>query len=309
MGSESRLITMTGRDPEGDRVAEILAASGVSARQLKVQGVQTVTRHRFFVYNPGAHCFEFLFRVDKDPDPSSYARAEEVITKDGFLDWFEGEAETANVILFNDTDKGFLSRSVLLTLESRIREVGERRASKGLKRPIVVLDPKTEWEKYKGLTVDILKPNHIEACMVTHLPDLDFREDSNLMKLVNRLYEMYREHFPSIVVTLGPLGAAAIKCHEPGPTVFRHPAIPSIHTDSGVATHCGDMFASALALSLTVDCDLPSAIDFANCVGSLQVSMRTGKKVTRSDLTSDAFVEHVRANYASPRLVSNARDE
>jgi bifunctional ADP-heptose synthase (sugar kinase/adenylyltransferase) len=183
LGADSILVTLTGADPEGDRVAEILAESHIATRQLRANGIQTVTRIRVFVFREDENRFEMLYRVDKDPDAAaSYRLAEQVVQDQEVLDWFEGEAKTADVILFNDTDKGFLSAGTLAAFGARILAAKEHKASIGKSGPLVIVDPKTKWEKYLSLDVDILKPNHIEACTVLNHRAVDREGDDSLRK-------------------------------------------------------------------------------------------------------------------------------
>jgi len=306
MHADSQLITLTGTDPEGGRVAEILAQSNVRVRQLCINGVQTVTRLRFFVFNIDTKRFEMLYRVDKDPDiPASYVMAEKSVCTGDFLEWFEVEARNSDVVLFNDTDKGFLSAGVLAALSQGIRNASAYRQSHGLVGLAVIVDPKNDWEKYRSLDVTVFKPNHVEASKVLNLPACDPGLDTNLKLLGERLCTMYGNSFSRFVVTLGRTGAAVLDLREHEPALYVHPAIAPVDAADGAATHCGDMFASALALSLSVDDNLAEAVDFANFVGSVQFSRPTGHKVTLADLVSEHNLSQLRKCYRTKRLIAN----
>jgi len=299
------LVAAVGSDPEGDRVEQVLQEAGEHLLLLRLDGIRTVTRLRYLIWNPRSKRHEFLFRFDKDPDiPLSYRKAEERIREDDFLDRFESEATASDVIFFNDTDKGFLSRGVLTSLHERIERAAAARSSKGLKRPLIMVDPKVEWEKYKGLHIDILKPNYVEACKALGLPPLDVGDASNLRMLAERFESRYGDVFGHLVVTLGPLGAMVLNRSGATADLTLHPDVPPRESPSGVATHCGDMFATALGLSFSLTDDLPAAIDFANYVGSLQFSKNTGEKISRSDLTASSNVAHCRAHYQEPKIIS-----
>jgi bifunctional ADP-heptose synthase (sugar kinase/adenylyltransferase) len=306
LGADSLLFTLTGADPEGDRVAEVFAVTRTAVRQLRVQGIQTVTRLRFFTLREGSNRFEMLFRVDKDPDvATSYQKAEELVRDERLLDWFESEAQKSDVILFNDTDKGFLSAGVLAALGRRIRNQKAFRVLHGQGGPLVVVDPKTEWEKYQGLDVDVMKPNHVEACKVLGLPQCDPGSHADLETLGQGLYLRYGKRFANIVVTLGRHGAVVLKGHGSAPSLSLHPPIPPVESPDGAATHCGDMFASALALSLSIENELDAAVEFANYVGSIQYSLPTGLKVSLADVISNRNVLHFKKTLRSPCVISH----
>jgi len=293
VGAESFLTTVTGDDPEADRVSELIAAAGTRAKQVRLPGVQTVTRLRFFVNDPGGGRFLLLLRVDKDPDVAlSYAMAEMEFSSPAFLAWWEREAENSDAILFSDTGKGFLSRHVLVALDERTRRASDRRVSCGKKPIAVVVDPKREWEKFAGLKVDVFKPNAVESSGAVQLPGQDWSVDANLKMLGARIARKYGGSFPKIVITLGEHGAALVSTEGQHGTLYRFPALKAREGEAGIAMHCGDMFASALALSLCIDRDAASTIPFANYVASLQVSKPIGRKVAGPDLTDPLNVRH-----------------
>ena len=295
VGAECSLATVTGDDSEADRVSELLGATSTKGQQIRLPGIQTVTRLRYFVPDEGGGRLRLHLRVDKDPDSNlSYARIEQEIRAPGFLEWWEEEAERSDAVLFSDTDKGFLSRRVLVALNERILRASARRVARGASPVAVVVDPKREWDKYVGLRVDVLKPNDVEAAGAAGLTRLDWSVDANLVALAGTIGEKYGTLFPNIVITLGEHGAAMIAVEGRRARVVRFPAIPSRVPATGFAMHCGDMFASALALSLCVDPRLVPAIPFATYVASLQVSKPVGQKITASDLTDPLNLQHLR---------------
>ncbi len=293
VGADSLLVTTTGDDPEADRVGEVFRRMDTPARQIRLPGVQTVTRLRFFVHDGEAGRPRLLLRVDKDPDSAlSYVRAGAEVSAPGFLDWWEQEAEKSDAVLFSDTGKGFLSRHVLVALDERTRKASERRASGGKKPLVVVVDPKREWEKYFGLKIDVFKPNDVEASGAAQLSLQDWSVDANLRNLAERLAQKYGEHFPTMVITLGEHGAAVISAHGKEGFLLRYPALKAREPEGGIPMHCGDMFAAGLALSLSIESDIRSAVPFANYAASLQVSKPVGQKIMASDLTSPLNLKH-----------------
>jgi D-beta-D-heptose 7-phosphate kinase/D-beta-D-heptose 1-phosphate adenosyltransferase len=302
LGAESMLATVTGDDPEGDRVADLLTAERTAARQVRLQGVQTVTRLRFFVNDEATGRLRLLLRVDKDPNCAvSYARAEAEVCTPDFLDWWEQEAERSDAVLFSDTGKGFLSRRILVALNERTLRASDRRVAGGAAPIVVVVDPKREWEKYFGLKVDVFKPNAVEAAAAVGLPLQDWSDDGNLLMLGVRIAGRYGIYFPTMVITLGENGAALVAVTEGRARLVRFPALPAAISATGIAMHCGDLFASALALSLCVDHAAATAIPFANYVGSLQVNRPVGQKVAASDLYDPRNLAHFQESAHPPQ--------
>jgi bifunctional ADP-heptose synthase (sugar kinase/adenylyltransferase) len=304
LGAEVHLVSAVGTDPEGDRVKCLLARDGINARILDLTGIQTVTRIRFFAPSGEAGRFEMLYRFDKDPDIAlSYEKAHAAVLEGDFLKWFEDKAATSDIILFNDTDKGFLSEKVLDLMGERIRRVKSDRVVRGIVGPLVIVDPKVEWEKYAGVDVDLLKPNHVEACKVLGLSAFDPGRDSDLEILARKLAALNGNRSSSIVITLGRHGALVIGSTREAPSL--HPAVPPIASQDGAATHCGDVFGSALALSLSSGANLESAVDFANYAGSLQYAQPEGMKLGLADLVAEEHRRHCAQSFRPARLLSS----
>ncbi len=225
LGTRSLLVTMIGDDDEGNQVQQLLMRDGIENRCLVLSGVQTVTKWRFLLQNGPSGDYEFRFRADKDPEErDSYALAEEAIREPGFLDWLRDELIESDGILLNDTEKGFLSRSVVASFGTAIREANADRAQRGLTQLLVAVDPKRDWEKFRGLPIDVLMPNEREAALQVGMSDAhDFGADASLIALAERLYSRYGTHFPRIVVTLGRHGAALLEAGSDGAMLYRYP--------------------------------------------------------------------------------------
>jgi D-beta-D-heptose 7-phosphate kinase / D-beta-D-heptose 1-phosphate adenosyltransferase len=304
VGADSALATLSGDDQEAVRLAELFAVAGTKAKHVRLPGVQTVTRLRFFVNDPVTGRFRLRLRVDKDPDVAlSYTMAEAELCSPAFLDWWEGEAESSDAILFSDTGKGFLSRRVLVALDERTRRASARRVSGGKKPIAVVVDPKREWEKFAGLNMNVFKPNDVEASGAVQLPRQDWSVDANLKGLAVRIAQKYGGLFPQIVITLGEYGAALVSTTGQYGMLFHFPALRGLGGETGIAMHCGDMFAAALALSFTIDDNAASAIPFANYVASLQVSKPIGGKISGADLTHPLNIRRFRELSRPPRHI------
>ena len=132
-----------------------------------------------------------------------------------------------------------------------------------------------------------MKPNAPEASSAADLPTTaDSPSIEEIIKVADCLFDKYGAAFPCIVVTLGRNGAAALEGREGLGHLTHYPGFR--RSEEGgpfhVATHCGDMFASALLLALVGGYNLGDAVNFANLVGSVQFRKKTGTRVGRDDL-------------------------
>lgn len=309
VGASTTLVAVTGADPEGERVAAILAREGVTSRLLRLPGIQTVTRVRYFAPREEAGQDEMLYRFDKDPDTAvSSLKALEAIESGDFLEWFEREVEKSDAVLFNDTDKGFLSPAVLEVLRGGIDRVRSGRRDRALTGPLVVVDPKVEWTKYGGLRVDILKPNHVEACKAIGWQVIDPAKKEDLRALGCELAVRMSDRFPLLVVTCGAHGAIVVQRNGRDAIIRHHHGIPAMASPDGAATHCGDVFVTSLTLALTVGAHVDDAVDFANYAASVQYGKPAGEKVGLADLVSAGQRAHLAAHVQPSTRIAELHD-
>ena len=308
--AESELVCVIGKDEEGMQVKEALARSGIKRKLIELEKVQTITRYRFFVYCETDGRYDLKFRVDKEPD---YSEAERQsvgrVRKKDFLEWFTKNISCCDALLVNDTEKGFISKTLLDTLAEPIQRLNLARISSGKKPLLTIIDPKNDWEKFIGFPVSIIKANFNEACKSVWpgLTDTNKIADRNLYQALG---EKYGAFFKKIVITLGRRGALLLETELGYIRVFEFPAFESKPSEFHVATHCGDVFGAAMLLALTHnDADMYSAVTFGNYVGSLQFSKKTGTKVQRQDVLDSDNWQYMNRKFIAHRQIANIPDK
>lgn len=308
--SNSLLISVIGKDNEGERVKEILKSQKTKHKFLSIDNFQTVTKFRFFELNEHGGGYTLLYRIDKDPDCAhSYNELEKLVKKLSFEKWIIDELDNCDILLINDFEKGFLSPQVLKTLAQYIEQANRNRIRRTRKPFLIVVDPKYDWNKFRPLSVDILKANEKEACKAVNLKELDFKKVENMEILAENLFNQYGNNFQNIIITLGLNGCLFLEANDYGADLHHFPAFRPKSSIFNIATHCGDMFASALVLGLSHRKDYSSAITFANCVGSLQFTKLTGNLVTQEDICNQETLTHIRKYYLSDYLIKTISDK
>ena len=251
--ARSHLITAFGEDDEGDVVEGILERQRAdeeakfSYTPIRLKGVKTVTRLRFFETKPG--CYECFARFDKEERNygHSYDKALAAVRATRVGKTLRDEIARADGILVNDTGKGFLSRHVLDILTQMVNDENKRRDKTSKKKRLVtVVDPKQNWNIFFGFPTTVFKCNFPEA-RYTLFGDAreDPPDDSFVTILGQNLCQKYGPDFPCIVMTLGHEGAAVVSTpQDAAPTlnVIRGIAAPT--TEYSTTTHCGDVFGS-----------------------------------------------------------------
>ncbi|QWD17472.1 D-glycero-beta-D-manno-heptose-7-phosphate kinase [Polynucleobacter paneuropaeus] len=140
LGGHATILGVIGDDEPGQRVTQLLTASGVDS-QLEVDSkVPTIVKLRVIVRQ------QQLIRLDFEEPPSDKALARK-------LERFEKSLADADVVILSDYGKGALDQVTLMIEQARAQN------------KMILVDPKGEdYEKYRGATV--LTPNRSELRQV-----------------------------------------------------------------------------------------------------------------------------------------------
>jgi rfaE bifunctional protein kinase chain/domain len=140
LGGHATILGVIGDDEPGQRVTQLLTASGVDS-QLEVDSkVPTIVKLRVIARQ------QQLIRLDFEEPPSDKALARK-------LERFEKSLADADVVILSDYGKGALDQVTLMIEQARAQN------------KMILVDPKGEdYEKYRGATV--LTPNRSELRQV-----------------------------------------------------------------------------------------------------------------------------------------------
>ncbi|QWD48879.1 D-glycero-beta-D-manno-heptose-7-phosphate kinase [Polynucleobacter paneuropaeus] len=140
LGGHATILGVIGDDEPGQRVTQLLTASGVDS-QLEVDSkVPTIVKLRVIARQ------QQLIRLDFEEPPSNKALARK-------LERFEKSLADADVVILSDYGKGALDQVTLMIEQARAQN------------KMILVDPKGEdYEKYRGATV--LTPNRSELRQV-----------------------------------------------------------------------------------------------------------------------------------------------
>ncbi|QWD27921.1 D-glycero-beta-D-manno-heptose-7-phosphate kinase [Polynucleobacter paneuropaeus] len=140
LGGHATILGVIGDDEPGQRVTQLLTASGVDS-QLEVDSkAPTIVKLRVIARQ------QQLIRLDFEEPPSDKALARK-------LERFEKSLADADVVILSDYGKGALDQVTLMIEQARAQN------------KMILVDPKGEdYEKYRGATV--LTPNRSELRQV-----------------------------------------------------------------------------------------------------------------------------------------------
>ena len=239
LGARPQLVGLIGNDEAAAELLAVLAAQGVDAGAcVTVEGRPTTVKTR--IVAQGQH----IARLDQEDTAAiDIAQAANVATQIIAL------LPQADVIIFSDYGKGFLTPELLQTVIA---------AARRLQIPVLV-DPKgREYGRYAGAT--LLTPNRKEAAQAAGFdenePDVATRAGRQLLETLA---------IDGLLITQG----------EDGMTLFRRNHAPEHLTARARAvydvTGAGDTVIATLALALGAGADWLSAAHLANTAAGLVV--------------------------------------
>ena len=150
LGATSALVSVVGRDDEGDRLRSALAAAGVDT-----SGVVMAPDHPTLAKERILAADQMLVRIDRGAtDPI------DVATEDLLIERLVAGYRDADVVIVSDYDYGIVTERLL----ARIRDL--QAASP---KPLIV--DARELRRYRRLHVTAVKPNYVEAINLLGEPD------------------------------------------------------------------------------------------------------------------------------------------
>lgn len=238
LGGVAHLITSCGMDAEGDRLAAVLAAAGLSIDLVRSETKPTTVKTRFSV---GQHQ---ILRLDKE-DVSTVSEA----CEQEILAAIEDRIGNCGLVILSDYNKGLLTNRILA------ETIGQARA-RGV--PVIVDPKRRDFTAYRGAT--FIKPNLFELEAATGMPSASNEEIDRAAKVAAAATEA------NILVTRSEAGMSLTR--PDGPTLH----MPTQARGVFDVTGAGDTVVAAFALGLVSGCPTEEAMAFANLAAGIAVS-------------------------------------
>jgi rfaE bifunctional protein kinase chain/domain len=257
MGAEPILCSAIGSDKEGDDLRSLLEKAGLSQKAILVSDKRKTTTKTRILGNGHQ-----LVRIDHEiTNPLDKL--------DSFLleQHFERELEHANVVIFEDYNKGVLHQDNISSWIEKAKNAGV---------PVVV-DPKKEnFLNYAGAT--LFKPNLKELSEGLHLAE-DLKELSNLEHAVEKLDGIM--HCDMYMVTMSEKGVflrEGSKSHH----------IPAHIRNIADVSGAGDTVISVAALCVALQTPAAFMAELSNLAGGLVCEETGVVPVNRDQLLEEA---------------------
>jgi len=247
LGAETRVLGLTGKDPEGKRLRKLLYGEGIGCSGLiETAERPTSVKTRIVAGN------QQVLRLDKEATEPPSPRLIRRLRRQ-----FEEEAEGADAVILADYGKGVLSQELL----DHIRNWCRPRAV------WLSLDPKPVHDlDLSGLS--LITPNRREAFELAGRRDgckkgVPPLEDAELLETVRALQEQF---LPAILlVTLGEQGMLLCRRGEPP----RH--IPTAAREVYDVSGAGDTVIAAFTLAIAAGASPLEAAAFSNLAAGVVV--------------------------------------
>jgi D-beta-D-heptose 7-phosphate kinase/D-beta-D-heptose 1-phosphate adenosyltransferase len=273
LGANVTVLSVIGDDANGEELATILHASGVSAEGLiRQSGRKTSKKSRVIA----AH--QQVIRYDSESKDEITPLCEQAL-----LQACEASLEHVDALLLSDYGKGVLSASFTAAAIALAKRFNKR----------VLVDPKGEdYRKYAGAT--LITPNKKEASLATKII---IKDTASLQEALIRLKESLNLDYA--LITLSEEGIALFgNTFETFPTVARE-----VYDVTGA----GDTVLASLGYALSCGYSIQEAVTFANEAAAVVVGKIGSATVTLDEI--DAYAHSQRSARAQSKIKTKAQME
>ena len=244
LGARTHLLSVTGADESGDRLAQLVEAAGIKASLHRDAKIPTTVKLRVLSKQQ-------LLRIDFETAPSTEVLASKLAD-------FKAALPACNVVILSDYGKGGLTH--IAKMIGLARAAGKR----------VLVDPKgDDWSRYKG--AHVVTPNRKELAGVVG----SWKSESDLEQRVRRLRAQLG--LDALLLTRGNEGMTLYSKKKP---VHVRAEAREVYDVSGA----GDTVIAALATMLASGVRLEQAMRIANRAGGIKVAKLGTAVVTRKEL-------------------------
>jgi rfaE bifunctional protein kinase chain/domain len=244
LGARTQLLSVTGADEAGDRLAQMVEDAGIKASLHRDPRTPTTVKLRVLSKQQ-------LLRVDFETAPSGEALASKLAD-------FKAALPACNVVILSDYGKGGLAH--IAKMIGMARAAGKR----------VLVDPKgDDWSRYKG--AHLVTPNRQELADVVGT----WKSESDLERRARRL--RVQLGLEALLLTRGGEGMTLYSRKKP---VHVKAEAREVFDVSGA----GDTVIATLATMLASGVRLEQAMRIANRAGGIKVAKLGTAVVTRKEL-------------------------
>jgi D-beta-D-heptose 7-phosphate kinase / D-beta-D-heptose 1-phosphate adenosyltransferase len=240
MGARATLVSVVGRDAEGERLRGALARKGVHTGDVLLDGSRrTLAKTR--ILSGG----QLLVRVDAgSTDPVSRSMEETLVEQ------LDRLVSRCDALIVSDYGYGVVTPGVIRALSGLL----------GSGRPLVAVDAK-DLARFRVLTPTVAKPNYGQAVDLLGEPRLSgAHRAEQISGKGQRLLRLTGARI--VAVTLDADGAIVFEEDRPA---YRTYARPLRHARAAGA---GDTFLAALAASLATNAGTPAAAELASAAAA-----------------------------------------
>jgi len=247
LGARTRLLSVTGADEPGERIARLAEQAGIRASLHRDPKIPTTVKLRVLSKQQ-------LLRIDFETAPSGEVLASKLAD-------FRAALPGCDVVILSDYGKGGLAH--ISKMISLARAAGKR----------VLVDPKgVDWSRYKG--AHVVTPNRKEFAAVAG----GWQSEADLERRARRLRA--KLGLEALLVTRGDEGMSLFSKGKP---LHVKAEAREVYDVSGA----GDTVIATLATMLAAGVRMEQAVRLANRAGALSVAKLGTAVVTRRELFAD----------------------
>jgi len=260
LGAETSLAAVTGNDPEGHVVRQLLAEIGVDCSALLVDPKRITTVKQRLLGRTHQKHPHHMMRVDQEQTEPIGQQ-----TRQQLLEAVAARIAQADLILISDYNKGVCAGEMIPRLVELARSAGV---------PIVA-DPikGADYRRYAGCTC--ITPNRVEAGMAAGMKVITPQDG------LDAAVKLLQFGVQAVLVTLDRDGMAWADCWG------NQRLFPCRPREVADVTGAGDMVLSTLGYCLAIGADFPAAIEIANIAGGLEVERLGVVPLSRREIIAE----------------------
>ncbi len=258
LGAKVSILSVVGKDPEGEQLSIMLEQQGVDIRLLR-SSAQRVTTTKIRVLSRNQQ----MMRLDTEMTEDLELQDEHALI-DATLRFLQ--TETPDVLIFQDYNKGVLKENVIEKVLRHCKNLSI----------LTAVDPKREnFLAYRG--VDIFKPNlnEVRNGLNLALPELSL----SALNEVHRLLEQSLQHHISFIT----LSEKGVYYHDSGSAAILPSHLRNIADVSGA----GDTVIAVAAMVYAITRDAETMATWSNIAGGLVCEELGVKPVDKNKLFAE----------------------
>lgn len=259
LGCNANYIGIVGDDENGKKISKLLNKINCHYHLLKLDSLRTIVKTRIIANH------NHILRIDKE---EQLPIIEDLIPK--FKKILDRAIKNADIVILSDYAKGVLTDFTTPMIIDICDKYHKR----------VIVDPKGDnYKKYRGAF--FVKPNLKEFLEATD-KKIDINKKNYKNEIIKSAKKLFSETgIQNLLITLSEHGMVYISSNKPNNIIHMPTMAKEVFDVSGA----GDTTIAAFTAALSLDCDIETAMQFANIAAGIAVGKLGTACVSKEEMS------------------------